>query len=216
VIDTKSIPTQASRKLYSSGNNRLVVFVQRLFYWPFRLISLSMLRQRRVELSPADIVPGQQYVIAANHQTHVDPFVVISLIPPDVKGKLGVIRAFAHTVFFSNILNRTFMTIFGAFPTKAHPILPHGLDFARDLLQDGQVVLIFPEGRMTIPGETPAKRGVGIMAQWPDVMVIPIRMDWHRHGRFGRTLNLGVGKPFDGHGMTAQEILDRVFDLPTR
>lgn len=217
MIQTTTTTAQTVRyRLHSPGQNRLVFFTQNLFYWPFRMVALTMLRTQRFELTAADIKPGEHYVIAANHQTHVDPFVLNALLPLPILHKLGTVRTIAHTVFFSNLFNRSFMTAFGAFPTKAHPILPHGLDCARDLLNAGQTVQIFPEGRMTVPGQTPAKQGVAIMAQWPGVKIIPVHMDWRRHGRFGRTLNLGVGKPFSGKGMSAQEILDRVLALPVQ
>ena len=206
----------ARRQLHSPGQNRLVFLTQNLLYWPLRMVAMGMLRDRKIELAASDLKPGEHYVIASNHQTHVDPFVINVLLPHPVMLKLKTVRTIAHTVFFSNVFNRTFMTMLGAFPTKEHPILPHGLECARDLLNSGQTVQIFPEGRMTVPGATPAKQGVAIMAQWPGVKIIPVHMDWHRHGRFGRTLNLGVGKPFSGKGMTAQEILDRVLALPVR
>lgn len=216
VIQTTTSNSQIVRRsLHSPGQNRLVFFMQHLFYWPFRLVALGMLRGQRIDLTAADIKPGEHYVIASNHQTHVDPFVNIVLLPYPVVSKLGNVRTIAHTIFFNNVLNRSFMTAFGAFPTKEHPTLPYGLDCARDLLSAGQTVQIFPEGKMTVPGTTPAKQGVAIMAQWDDVKIIPVHMDWRRRG-FQRSLNLGVGKPFDGHGMSAQEILDRILALPVK
>jgi hypothetical protein len=44
-------------------------------------------------------------------------------------------------------------------------------------------------------------------------MIVPAHIEWKR-GWPWRTFKLGIGKPFDGSAMTAQEILDRVYDQP--
>lgn len=203
-----------NQRMYSPGYNLVVLVCQRISYALFRVASPLYVRKRFINLKPADIVTGTKYVVVANHQTHLDPFVANSLIPYAVFRRLNTLRFFAHTIFFSNIFNRTVMASLGAFPTKEHTLLPHGLAYAKDQLDAGRTVMIFPEGRMSIPHDTPAKPGVGIMAQWPHVMIIPIHLGWSRNGRFGRNLSVNVGKPFSGKNMSSQEILDRVFDLP--
>jgi 1-acyl-sn-glycerol-3-phosphate acyltransferase len=187
---------------------------QFITYWSFRASTGLYLRKRVIELERADIKRNKQYVLAANHQNNLDPFILISLLPPKVFKRMRTLRFFAHNVFFRNPINRAVMTSLGAFPTKEHPVLPHGLRYANDQLNEGHPVLIFPEGRMSVPRETPAKLGVEIMAQWRKVMIIPVHLEWDRYQRvLGGKLRIHIGKPFSGKGMSAQEILDRIYEL---
>src|ERR1035437_1902725 len=140
--------------MYSKEYDLLVGVCQFASTWLFRGLSPLYLRTKICDLAPSDIKPGTRYVIAANHQMHLDPFVASSMIPYATFKRLHSLRFFAHTVFFSNIFNRSVMVSLGAFPTKVHPLLPHGLAYASDQLDAGRTVLIFPEGRMSIPGDT--------------------------------------------------------------
>src|SRR5262245_11697065 len=81
VSQTTITAEQPVHQLNSPGQNGLVFFVQAFVYWLARFISLALLRRSQIELTPADIHAGKHYVLAATHQTHIDPFVVIGLLP---------------------------------------------------------------------------------------------------------------------------------------
>ncbi len=79
----------------------------------------------------------------------------------------------------------------------------------------GQSIGIFPEGGLSKNREKPARRGVMVLAQQPNVRIIPVHIEWRGEGRF-KTFDMGIGKPFDGSKMSAQEILDRIYEQPVR
>jgi 1-acyl-sn-glycerol-3-phosphate acyltransferase len=151
-------------------------------------------------------------VIACNHQSIVDPFFIATQFPYRIRRKIGTLNYFAANVYIDIPFYGGMMMRLGCFPAKAHTRHPYGLEYARKLLERGKTVLIFPEGRRTVRGETPTRHGIEALAHDDDVMVIPAHIEWTR-GKPWRTFRLAVGKPFDGHGMTAQEILDRVYAL---
>jgi 1-acyl-sn-glycerol-3-phosphate acyltransferase len=187
----------------------------RLFYLPWRWWALGHMSYGVTDLHAEDLLDSKQYVIVSNHQTNIDPFIILPLMGWKVLGRLGSIRLFAHTVLFNFWLRRWAMLAFGAFPAREHPTLPYGLSYAQDQLKaGGRTVMIFPEGRMSKPRETEPKPGVSVMAGWPKVMILPVHIEWEHVGRvFGGKLRVHVGAPFSGKGMSATEIMDRVYDL---
>ena len=217
MIDVATLPA-ARRKLYSKGYDRWVRFCQLSSHWMVKLLAWLYLGNFVCELERSDLKSSKHYVLVVNHQYNIDPTILLSTLPADVVTKLRTFRVFAHTFFFYNPFNRFILTSLGGFPTKEHPFLPYGLAYAKDQLREGHPVVIFPEGKMAREGRLPAKMGVEVMAQWKKVMLIPVHLEWRGQWpgfRFaGRKVDMHIGKPFSGKGMTAQEILDRVYDLP--
>jgi 1-acyl-sn-glycerol-3-phosphate acyltransferase len=154
-----------------------------------------------------------RYVIVANHQTYVDPWMVLSCIPMNIWKKIGLPRALVANRFFSYPVMGSYLRSMGSFPAKAHPTDPYGVEYATQLLDRGQSIVIFPEGHITLHRQNPARKGVGELAQYPNVRIIPVHLEWARP-RSRANFNLGIGKPFDGSNMTPQEILDRVYSIP--
>ncbi len=170
-------------------------------------------RSFRNELTASDLVHGSRYVIASNHQSIIDPFFILSQLPYRTWMHLGTVNYFAANIYIDIPFYGGAMLRLGCFPAKAHTKHPYGLEYARHLLRSGKAVLIFPEGRRTKRGETPTRHGVEALAHDPNVMIVPAHIEWTR-GRPWRTFRLGIGKPFDGSKMTAQEIMDRVYAQP--
>ncbi|HUD10860.1 MAG TPA: lysophospholipid acyltransferase family protein [Candidatus Saccharimonadia bacterium] len=184
-------------------------------YCTGRFVSLFLARRKHIELKAADIKPGMRYVIAANHQTYLDPWMSLSLIPLSLWKKLGMPRALVVNRFFSYPLVGSYLRSMGSFPAKVHPTDPYGLEYATQLLDRGQSIVIFPEGHVTLQRQNPARRGVMVLAQQPNVRVIPMHFEWARP-RIRSNFNVGIGKPFDGSKMTAQQILDAVYSIPVK
>lgn len=161
-----------------------------------------------------DLVPDVTYVIVSNHQSRFDPFVELASFSRPVYRRIGPIRSMTLNRFFGSGIVGYSAIRMGCFPARSHPSLPSGIDFATDLVERGQSVFICPEGGRTLPGTGSARPGVAILANLPNVILIPARIQWKRHGSIGRSFKLTMGKPYDGHGMTPQAILDTVYALP--
>ncbi len=201
------VPTTGASRL------RLRRVPQYLLRIPFTVLAFYWSARCRSLLDASDLDVSKTYIIAANHQSSVDPFVICNHLPQWAWRKLGTFRFFAYSGLFRSPLLRACLEQIGAFPTK--PLRGHvgGLEEARIYFSHGDTLMIFPEGRRTLPGATPARRGIGEMAQWPNARIIPVRLQWHKT-RFGRRYSLTIGRPFDASSMSSQDILDAIYDLP--
>lgn len=188
---------------------------QWLFQFTGRIVCRYFLRHSNINFELGQIESGVRYVIAVNHQTYFDPWVVPGSIPYSYWLKMGMPRAFVANRFFGYPLVGNLLRSVGAFPARKHSIDPYGLAYATMLMERGQSIIIFPEGGLSRNREKRAHNGVMVLAHMPNVKVIPIHLEWHGEG-WRRRLDMGIGKPFDGSKMTAQEILDRIYALPVR
>jgi 1-acyl-sn-glycerol-3-phosphate acyltransferase len=170
---------------------------------------------RRTQLQAGDIEPGVRYVIASNHQTWLDAWMVLSCIPMSIWRVIGFPRVFASNRFFGYPFVGNYVRSMGCFPAKPHPTDPYGLDYAAYLLDRGQSVLIFPEGHITLNRENSARQGVMVLARQANVRIIPMHFEWARP-RIRSRFRLGIGKAFDGSQMSAEEILDAIYKVPIR
>jgi len=121
-------------------------------------------------------------IVVANHNSHLDTFVLISLFPLRQLGKLRPVAAADYFLrtrplawFTLNIINMIPIARAekGKIDRSADPLL----DCAK-ALEAGEILLVFPEGTR---GDTEAiakfKGGVArLKEQFPDVPVIPIYM----------------------------------------
>lgn len=161
------------------------------------------------------MVHGSRYVVVANHQSIADTFIICGQFPFGVWRHMGTLRYFAANGLMVPGL-RTLIMALGCFPARMTPRWPSGLEYGLKQLSMGRTVFIFPEGRRTIRGHSRARGGVEVLAHSHQAMVVPAHIEWERRGRFGRRFRIGIGKPFDGTHLTAQEILDRVYAVPVR
>jgi len=118
----------------------------------------------------------KQCIIVANHNTHLDVFVLFSLLP---LGKVSSLRTVAAGDYFSAGLKgfgaRYFFNALlidrkgGVSPAEA-------MTPVEEALEGAQSLLIFPEGTRGNPGVlAPFKPGIGALVEiFPDVPVYPI------------------------------------------
>jgi len=185
------------------------------FHYPlYGTIARLMISRKNFLIQPEDIKAGKKYVFAVNHQGIPDFFVVFFGMPTYVHSRLTPYRFFIANRFFRNRFLRWILLSFGGFPAKKHRTLEWGLPAAEHAIRRGESVVIFPEGKVSLIDRvhTP-KRGVEFLANEKNAMIIPVRVRWHRAQGYFNSYDLVVGKPFNGHGMKAVEIMDRVYSL---
>ena len=168
-------------------------------------------------------------IIVANHNSHLDTMVLMSLIPA---GKLSITRPVAAIDYF--LKNKTLswfaQRIIGIIPlsrkakaSKGH----HPLDGCFQALEQGNILIIFPEGSRGNPEQLSRfKSGIAHLAErYPDIPVLPVFM----HG-LGKSLPKGeallvpficdifIGSPFHWKGNRQaflQELDNRMDELAT-
>lgn len=197
----------------SISPGRVMRSAQRLTYWIVRSGLRLVPHNVTVEFEPGDLKPGFRYVLAANHQSMADPFIICSMLPYPIWSRLRTFRFFAHNGLFEPPFLRHALLLLGSFPASNHRRYASGIYAAVNFLSHGQTVVIFPQGRrMAEKGK--ARSGVKVLAGLPNVAVIPARIEWQRQGRWRRSFRLVVGRPMYEARLSAQQILNRIYQLP--
>jgi 1-acyl-sn-glycerol-3-phosphate acyltransferase len=152
------------RRAREKGVNRLVLLIVRMILTPFFLTYLRMKRMGR------EHIPAQGPVIlAANHRSFFDPFVIGTMTRRPVY-YVAKKELFGYSRILSWLLNAL-----GAYPVDRGASDQETIETSRQILNRGDIVLMFPEGTRTRPGSLgKPKRGVGRLALESGAPVVPI------------------------------------------
>ena len=152
------------RRTRERGVNRFVLLVVRVALTTFFWIYFRMERIGR------EHIPAQGPVIlAANHRSFFDPFVIGTMTRRPVY-YVAKKELFGYSRVLSWLLNAL-----GAFPVDRGHGDQETIETAKTILDRGEIVLMFPEGTRTRPGSLGRpKRGVGRLALETGAPVVPI------------------------------------------
>ncbi|MDX6678914.1 MAG: glycerol-3-phosphate dehydrogenase [Solirubrobacteraceae bacterium] len=171
------------------GVNPLVYWLSRAVLEPFFLLYFRMSRTGREHI-PRD----GGVIIAANHRSFLDPFVIGTLVHRPV-------YFVAKAELFERRIPAWWLSALGAFPVDRGQGDRDAMDTARRILERGDCVVIFPEGTRTRPGALGnPKRGVGRLALETGAPVVPVAVIGTEDVRKGlrirpRKVRLRVGAP---------------------
>jgi len=181
----------------------------------------------RVERRGLDHVPDEgACVVACNHVSYVDAVVISAYVRRPIRFVMD------HRIFETPLMGFIFRTM------RAIPIAPAKEDAARkerafaevrEALGDGEIVGIFPEGRLTADGEMqPFRPGIERIVADTPVPVIPMALSglWGSffsrsyqgkamrrwRGMFSR-ITLAAGKPIPPAQVTLELLRERVLAL---
>ncbi|HEU4974657.1 MAG TPA: 1-acyl-sn-glycerol-3-phosphate acyltransferase [Baekduia sp.] len=145
------------------GVNPILYWIVRGLFQPFFHVYFRMSRIGR------EHVPAEGPVIfAANHRSFLDPFVIATM-------SRRPIYYVAKKELFRKRLTAWFLNSLGAFPIDRGRGDEDAMGTAREILERGDCVLIFPEGTRVRPGTLGApKRGVGRLALETGAPVVPL------------------------------------------
>jgi glycerol-3-phosphate dehydrogenase (NAD(P)+) len=147
----------------TKGVNPFVYWIVRALFQPFFHIYFRMSRIGREHI-PVD----GPVIFAANHRSFLDPFVIACM-------SRRPLYYVAKKELFRHPLTAWFLNSLGAFPIDRGNADQDAMNTAREILERGDSVLIFPEGTRTRPGTLGApKRGVGRLALETGAPVIPV------------------------------------------
>jgi 1-acyl-sn-glycerol-3-phosphate acyltransferase len=152
------------RRAREKGVNRLVLLIVRSILTPFFLTYLRMKRMGREHIPSSGPV-----ILAANHRSFFDPFVIGTMTRRPVY-YVAKKELFTYSRILSWVLNAL-----GAFPVDRGHGDQDTIETAIQILKRGDIVLMFPEGTRTRPGSLgKPKRGVGRLALETGAPVVPI------------------------------------------
>ena len=152
----------------------VVYWITRAVLQPFLQVFFRMSRIGR------EHVPSEGAVIlAANHRSFLDPFVIGICIRRPV-------YFVAKKELFDNRLIGWFLNCLGAFPIRRGESDEESVETARQILARGDAVVIFPEGTRVREGSLgKAKRGVGRLALESGAPVVPVAVHGTERARRG-------------------------------
>jgi 1-acyl-sn-glycerol-3-phosphate acyltransferase len=185
-MDYEALHQRAREK----GVNRLVLLIVRAILTPFFLTYLRMKRMGREHIPASGPV-----ILAANHRSFFDPFVIGTMTRRPVY-YVAKKELFGYSRILSWLLNAL-----GAFPVDRGGGDHETIETAKQILNRGDVLLMFPEGTRTRPGSLGRpKRGVGRLALESGAPVVPIAIigteDIRRSWRIRpRKVRLRAGRP---------------------
>jgi glycerol-3-phosphate dehydrogenase (NAD(P)+) len=139
-------------------------------YWCFRIpVEVVMKLYFRASRTGREHIPRSgPAILASNHRSFIDPWVIGTMANRPV-------YYVAKSELFKNPVVAWLITALGAFPVERGTGDRDTIQTAKELLDRGELVLIFPEGTRTRPGPLgKPKRGVARLALETGVPVVPI------------------------------------------
>ena len=176
------------RRIRERGVNPWIYWPARAFLQPFLMIFFRMRRTGR------EHVPKGPLLLAANHRSFLDPFVVGCCVRRPI-------YFVAKRELFDRRIAGWFLNALGAFPIKRGEADAESMETARMLLERGEAVVIFPEGTRHRSGPLhKPKRGVGRLALQTGAPVVPIAVKGTERARRGWVIrpvrvDLRLGRP---------------------
>jgi 1-acyl-sn-glycerol-3-phosphate acyltransferase len=145
------------------GVNPLLYLLARAVLLPFFLLYFRLERIGREHVPESGPV-----LLAANHRSFLDPFVIGALTRRPV-------YYIAKRELFERRWQAWLLNSLGAFPVDRGAGDEHAMDTARAILERGDCVVIFPEGTRVRPGPLGhPHRGVGRLALQTGARVVPV------------------------------------------
>ena len=129
------------------------------------------------------------YILAPNHECHLDSLFVACLLPPEVQRKMAVLSKKEH---FAHPVTRLAAKLCHGIPVDRAQISATALGICAQILRDGNVLLIHPEGTRSPDGRLqPFRKGVAVLAHHAQCPVVPIHIDgghefWPKHSLLPR------------------------------
>ena len=121
---------------------------------------------------------GKRAVIIGNHVSYLDPPLLAAFLPD--RPMFAVNTQVAEKWWIA-----PFLRLVDAFPID--PTNPYAMKSLIRKVEEDRHIVIFPEGRLTDTGALmKVYDGPGMIADYTDAMILPIRLDGVQHTRFAR------------------------------
>ena len=144
------------------------------------------------------------FVYCSNHVSGLDPTIVCLAVPTKIK-----LRFIGKAELFENIFLRIlFEKGLGCFPIERGSADMNALDKAVNIVKDGGVLAIFPEGTRSPDGSLLRfKSGMSLIVQQTKADVLPCNITYTNGKKFRSKVIVNVGPviPFESLGFTENQ-----------
>jgi glycerol-3-phosphate dehydrogenase (NAD(P)+) len=189
-------PSEQAASLKGFHERSLNRGVNPVFYWSLRavLVPFFLVYFRLQRIGSEHLPRRGPLLLAANHRSFLDPFVIGTLVRRPV-------YYMAKRELFEKRWQAVLLNALGAFPVDRGVGDKDAMDTARAILQRGDCVVVFPEGTRVRPGPLgEPRRGVGRLALETGAPVAPIAVIGTEDVRRGwrirpRKVRIRVGRP---------------------
>jgi 1-acyl-sn-glycerol-3-phosphate acyltransferase len=194
------------RRAREKGANRVIYRIVRLILIPFFRLYFRMERIGREHIPESGPV-----IVAANHRSFLDPFVIATMAGP--KRPMYYV---AKKELFMRRWQAWILNALGAFPVDRGAADGQMINTAKAILDRGDIVLIFPEGTRVRPGSLGrAKRGVGRLALESGAPVVPVAVIGTESIRKGWRIRPRKVRIRAGRALTFPQVTDASPNLAT-
>lgn len=129
----------------------------------------------RLRVSRTENIPSPPFIIASNHTSYIDGFVIASGLPLKV---FKTLYFQGYQKYFRGRLTSCFARLSHVILIDPETYLSKALQASAYVLRRGNSLLIFPEGGRSFNGKLMEfKKGIGILALSLNVPVIPTKID---------------------------------------
>jgi long-chain acyl-CoA synthetase len=120
------------------------------------------------------------FLLAPNHNLHLDNGVILTRLPLGLRWKLAV-AAGAETIYDNPVRGILASVLANAFPLQREGGIRKSLELLGSRMDEGYSILIYPEGKLTNGGPIQAfKPGAGLIAVEGGSPIVPARLKIHR------------------------------------
>ncbi|QWK13926.1 MAG: AMP-binding protein [Aquificota bacterium] len=179
------------------------------------LLKLFFKLYNRLSVKGLENLPKAPFILAPNHASYLDGFVIASALPPSIAEKTYFLGA---EEYFKNPLTSLFGRLAHVITVNLDRRLKESLQKTAWALRLGRVVVIFPEGARTRDGRLlPFRKGFAILSKELSVPVVPVAIKgtyeamsiYHKLPR-PKKIEVIFGSPIYPEGKSYEEIVEEV------
>jgi long-chain acyl-CoA synthetase len=199
-------------------------------FWLARLVVRVLARPTVIGLE--HLPDNGPLIISPNHQSYIDPVVLVGVLPPGVFRQLFFVGA---AEYFQTPLTAWLARKMNVVPVDPDANLLPAMQAGAFGLRHGKVLVLFPEGERSIDGSVKKfKKGAAILSRHLQAPIVPVAihglfeiwprnrpLDWRRllpwsgHSvtiRFGRPVDPPVdGVPYAEHAAALRTLIERMW-----